>query len=332
MTVIEPISSEPQLDYYHILGIKRNADINTINTAYRTLALKLHPYSNIDTDSGDNTNNNQNSLQQQYINLCESYIVLTNHKLRGIYDQYGYHRLRHGSTTSHRHGIIESFPCTTLEQSNQLFLSFFGTNNPFSVFSNHNTTPLSLTEKPTVQSMPTQYINLYVTLDEINTGCTKLCKVYTQTIDSHTNEVQLVEKVIEVTVGAGYRAGTKITFPGAGDSNHNCVTGDIVFVICEKLHPLYTRKLNDLIYKCKLTLLESLTGKYIELVTLDQRKLHISLYDMICTPYNNKIIANEGLPHPKHTNKRGNMIIEFIVEFPPTLTVEQQTQLKRILE
>ncbi|MBN1900654.1 molecular chaperone DnaJ [Candidatus Sumerlaeota bacterium] len=71
-------------DYYEILGVSRDADINAIKKAYRQLALKYHP---------DRNPNNKES-EEQFKEACEAYEILTNPEKRSLYDQYGHEGVR----------------------------------------------------------------------------------------------------------------------------------------------------------------------------------------------------------------------------------------------
>lgn len=338
----------PHLDYYHILGVKRSAVGSDLHSSYRKLALKLHPHANADSDN--------DSWRQ----LNEAYTVLTTPTLRAVYDQYGYRILRFGSAATQSVGgmnrtVLQGLPKAstiapwegvTTEQANQQFESFFGTSSPFSVFNNLDL-PLSVQPPPVTPTVPAQEINLYVSLEELYSGVDKKVKVWTNVVQ-HSEKVAeeeksqspaaeaspttvLQEKLLDVTVAPGWKSGTQLRFPSEGDQRVGWITGDIVITIISKEHVRFTRRNNDLVYKQPLTLLEALTGKIIDIQTLDNRQLSISLHDMICTPQNSKRIAGEGMPLAKQPSKRGDLIVEFDITFPQTLNIQQQQSLKQIL-
>jgi DnaJ family protein B protein 4 len=78
-----------------------------------------------------------------------------------------------------------------------------------------------------------------------------------------------------------------------------------------------------------LTLVQALTGHTIEVQTLDQRVIPVALNE-VCSPTGSKVVAGEGLPHPK-TGVKGNLIIEFDILFPQQLTGNQKEAIKKIL-
>lgn len=101
-------------------------------------------------------------------------------------------------------------------------------------------------------------------------------------------------------------------------------------MIEEKPHPVYKRDGNDLVTKQTITLLESLTGKVLELPTLDGRNLSIPLADII-KPGHEMIIPDEGMPISKDHRRKGRLRIMLEVEYPTRLTPEQRDDLKRVL-
>ena len=71
-------------DYYEVLGVSRSADASAIKKAYRKLAKKYHPDSNV----GDA------SAAEHFKEVNEAYDVLGDEKKRKLYDQYGMPHLR----------------------------------------------------------------------------------------------------------------------------------------------------------------------------------------------------------------------------------------------
>lgn len=67
-------------DYYEVLGVKKDADENTIKKAYRKLAKKYHP----DSNAGDA------SAEQKFKEVTEAYNVLSDKEKRKLYDQFGH--------------------------------------------------------------------------------------------------------------------------------------------------------------------------------------------------------------------------------------------------
>ena len=66
-------------DYYEVLGVERNADDETIKSAFRTRARALHP------DVSDDP-----AAPAKFRQLSEAYAVLSKQSTRRLYDRFGY--------------------------------------------------------------------------------------------------------------------------------------------------------------------------------------------------------------------------------------------------
>ena len=69
-------------DYYHLLGVKRDASKAEIRRAFKKLSLQYHP------DKNKNKKNPEKA-KEMFIKIANAYEVLNDDKLRKIYDQYG---------------------------------------------------------------------------------------------------------------------------------------------------------------------------------------------------------------------------------------------------
>src|SRR5579875_1308659 len=67
-------------DYYEILGVKREVEVEEIKRAYRQLALKYHP----DKNPGDA------EAEKRFKEAAEAYEVLSDQTKRQRYDRYGH--------------------------------------------------------------------------------------------------------------------------------------------------------------------------------------------------------------------------------------------------
>ena len=67
-------------DYYEVLGVKKDAGKQQIKSAYRKLAKKYHP----DTNVGDA------KAEQLFKEVTEAYNVLSDEEKRKLYDKFGH--------------------------------------------------------------------------------------------------------------------------------------------------------------------------------------------------------------------------------------------------
>lgn len=84
-------------------------------------------------------------------------------------------------------------------------------------------------------------------------------------------------KVLHVHVDRGVRSGTKVEFRGEGDQAPGIQAGDVVFEIEEKPHARFTRKEDDLFYKCEIDLVTALAGGTVFIEHLDERWLSVEI-------------------------------------------------------
>ena len=66
-------------DYYEVLGISKDTQINEIKAQYRKLALKFHP-----------DRNKSSEAAEHFKEISEAYAVLSDTKKRQLYDQHGH--------------------------------------------------------------------------------------------------------------------------------------------------------------------------------------------------------------------------------------------------
>lgn len=177
---------------------------------------------------------------------------------------------------------------------------------------------------------------LKVSLEDLYSGSVKRLKVGRRLLDGTTED-----KVLEITVHPGWKSGTKVRFPRAG--NEQAPTGeaqDLVFVVEEKPHDVFTRDGNDLRAKLKIPLVEALCGpppgiarlsKTLEL--LDGRKLQIVVPIGTVRPGQTMTVTGEGMPIRKDgaVKNKGDLIVEWDVVFPDRLTAKQKEDLRKTL-
>jgi DnaJ-class molecular chaperone len=199
-------------------------------------------------------------------------------------------------------------------------MSFGGRGDPFEAFLGGG----GLSE--TVGQRRGVSYELNLSLEELYKGGTKRMK-----IKRNSRTVQREgEKIVEIKITPGWKAGTKITYEGEGDEIGN--TGqcqDVVFIVKEKKHGLYARDGHNLILKSEINLRDALCGFTLQIPSLDGRNVQIKIDNEIINNGTTKVIKNEGMPISKRPG--GDLIITFDVIFPKTLSSQQKQQLRQIL-
>ncbi|KAF7825212.1 dnaJ protein-like protein 1 [Senna tora] len=148
------------------------------------------------------------------------------------------------------------------------------------------------------------------------------------------NKVTQEKKALEVHVEKGMQQGQKIVFEGQADEAPDTIPGDIVFVVQVKDHPKFNRKDDDLYVEHNLNLTEALCGFHFVLTHLDGRQLLIkSNPGEVIKPGQYKAINDEGMPHRSRPFMKGQLYIQFNVDFPESgfLSPDQCRLLESVL-
>lgn len=171
---------------------------------------------------------------------------------------------------------------------------------------------------------------LKVSLEDLYSGGTKRLKVGRKLLSGSTEE-----KVLEIQVYPGWKSGTKIRFPKAGNEQPTGDAQDLVFVVEEKPHDRFKREGNDLVANMKISLVDALTGSGTKQVLelLDGRKLQVPVPSGIVKPSATTTVPGEGMPIRKEgsTKKKGDLIVKWDVVFPDRLTQAQKEGIRKVL-
>ncbi|KAE8662312.1 hypothetical protein F3Y22_tig00113548pilonHSYRG00090 [Hibiscus syriacus] len=170
---------------------------------------------------------------------------------------------------------------------------------------------------------------LLCSLEELYKGTTKKIKI-SREIAHISGKTMQTEEILTINVRHGWKKGTKITFAGKGNKQPNFTPVDLVFIIDEKQHNVFTRDGNDLIVTQKVTLVATLYGLTVHLTTLDGRNLTVPINNVI-HPYYEEVVSTEGMSIQRDPSKRGNLIIKFDIKFPTRLATEQKSGIKKLL-
>ncbi|XP_021761684.1 dnaJ homolog subfamily B member 4-like isoform X1 [Chenopodium quinoa] len=345
------------VDYYNILKVNRNASEDDLRKSYRRLAMTWHP---------DKNPNNKREAEAKFKQISEAYDVLSDPQKRQIYDLYGeevlksgqfppppsashggasasHHRNRHHHHNGNPNPNFSSFRFNPRD-AEDIYAELFGDGGGSNPGGRAPSRGRSYRDgyfrtsngvggegvAPQVQKKgPPVENNLPCSLEDLYKGAKKKMKI-SRTVADDTGRVRTVEEILTIDIKPGWKKGTKITFPEKGNQGPGVIPSDLIFVVDEKPHPLYKRDGNDLVIDQDITLLEALTGKNIELTSLDGRSITIPLNDIV-KPGDEVIVPNQGMPISKEPNKKGNLRVKINVKYPPRLTEEQKADLRRVL-
>merc|ERR1712223_458742 len=326
-------------DYYAILGVSKGASDDELKKAYRKLALKYHP-----------DKNKAAGAEEKFKEVGEAYDVLSDPKKKKIYDQLGEEGLK-GSSGGHSAGDFgDGFTYTYHGDPRATFSQFFGTSNPFEMFFNvpgQGGNPgmgngfggpersqtfhggQSGSKQQRIQD-PTIEKDVMVSLEDIAKGVQKKMKISKRVYDQSGGSRQ-EEKVLQINVKPGWKAGTKVTFAKEGDRIPGKTPADIAFIIRDKPHPTFKRDDSNIVYTHKLSLRESLCGSIVTVPLLSGQKRSINCMDEVIKPNTMKRIQGEGLPYPKEPHRKGDLIVKFDIQFPDRISQSSKDVLTDVL-
>jgi DnaJ family protein A protein 2 len=143
--------------------------------------------------------------------------------------------------------------------------------------------------------------------------------------------VKAERKSVSLYIEKGMKHGQKITFRGEADEAPGVEAGDVVLVLQQKQHARFQRKGNDLICKRTISLRDALCGTEIIETHLDGRELVLRPPpSYVVKPGQRLCVEGEGMPTYKRPFDKGNLIVEFDIDFPVALSVEQVAALDSV--
>jgi len=338
-------------DYYKILGVPRGSTDEAIKKSYRKLALKFHP-----------DKNQTAGAEERFKEIGEAYDVLSDVKKKQIYDKFGEEGLKGGMAgSSNSGGGMPNFSSGSSYayhgDPRATFSQFFGTANPFESFFQsspgeegmdidldnilgglgnvgggrghcHQTQHGRQEKQQKVQDKTIER-DVFISLEEINSGCEKKMKI-SRKVFKEDGRMATEEKVLKISVKPGWKAGTKVTFSQEGDRVPGKIPADIAFIIRDKAHPVFRRDGTNIKFTYKLPLREALCGSTIQVPTLEGRRVAVQCPEVI-KPATTKTLQGYGVPFPKEPGRKGDLIIDFQILFPDEIPADKKDSLYQAL-
>jgi DnaJ family protein B protein 11 len=325
-------------DFYKILNVPRNANLNQIKKAYRKLAKEFHPDRNKDDPSA----------QEKFQDLGAAYEVLSDEDKRKTYDRGGEEALK-------RDGGFGG--------GSDPFSSFFGDFGFGFGFGDNGGSQRGERETPKGNDV---IMDLVVTLEELYSGNfvevvrskgvykpgkgTRKCncrqemvtrqlgpgrfQMLQQSVCDECPNVQLTqeERVLEIEIEQGMKDGQEQRFVAEGEPHIDGEPGDLRVRIKTKPHKVFERRGDDLYTNVTIPLLDALTGFEMNIRHLDNHQVNVKR-EKVTWPGARMRKPGEGMPNYENNNLRGTLFITFDVEFPKgELNEEQKESLKKLFE
>uniref|UniRef100_A0A8C7SCQ6 Uncharacterized protein n=1 Tax=Oncorhynchus mykiss TaxID=8022 RepID=A0A8C7SCQ6_ONCMY len=322
--------------FYDMLGVKPNATPDELKKAYRKLALKYHPDKN-PTEG------------EKFKQISQAYEVLSDSQKREVYDRGGEKAIKGGGGGGFGSpmDIFDMF----FGGGGRLHRERRGKNVVHQLTVSLEDLFNGATRKLAVQKnvicercegrggrkgavemcMSCHGTGMQVRLHQLGPGMVQQvstvcggCQGQGQRI-SHKDRCKACsgrkilrqKKILEVHIGKGMKDGQKLVFHGEGDQEPGLEPGDIIIVLDQRVHPVFTRQGDNLIMTMELQLVEALCGFQKPCQTLDNRSLLITCHPgELIKPGDKKCVMNEGMPMHRRPFEKGRLIILFSVVFP----------------
>jgi len=309
------------MEYYNLLNISRDATDKEIKKAFRKKAMKEHP------DRGGDA--------EKFKKISEAYEVLIDNEKREMYNRYGkqgVEQAEQGRGNSH--------------SAEDIFGSIFGNHRPsgpkkaeaiikpleVSLADIYNGNTFKKTIKRQIfniqsgKPLKCQHCNgagKIRKMRQIGPGMIQQVEVPCEHCHGHGYNVDINTEVkeLKVVVDKGMKQNQKIKFKGKGNHIPEGEPGDVIYVLQVKEHPVFERKGPHLFIKKTIMLKDALCGVEFIIEHLDGRMIVIKTADKeIIKPNTIKIVKGEGMPIRDNPYQKGNLIIQFNIEFPESGT------------
>ena len=146
----------------------------------------------------------------------------------------------------------------------------------------------------------------------------------------HGSRVETGEELLRVWIERGMADGSVVAFPAHTDERPDWAPGDVELVVRTLPHARFTRDGDDLRTVQHISLLAALTGFELDIPHLDGHRVHLARRDV--TPPGHVLrVDGEGMPLHSTPSIHGNLYVEFVVDFPKTISQEQAAALKTLL-
>jgi DnaJ-class molecular chaperone len=307
-------------NFYNILGVSENATKDEIKKAYRTLQMKYHP---------DKNRGNQESISMtQKIN--EAYETLSDEEKKQEYDMTRNNPFMRMSSQG---------PHTNMDVPlNDIFNMMFGGANMFGgmpgmpqgippgakihIFHGGPMNFQQAMNKP----MPIMK-SLQINMEQVLNGASIPLEIERWILE---NGIKVVEKeTIYVDIPQGIDDNEMIVLRDRGNIISEQCKGDIKITILIQNNTAFKRSGLDLILDKTISLKEALCGFSFELNYINGKNYTLNNNKgSIVPPEYKKVYPEMGLKRGEH---KGNMIINFHIDFPTVLTTEQIDKLSAIL-
>ena len=300
--------------YYAKLGVSADAKPDDIKKAYRRLSLQYHP---------DKTGNDKEATNK-YKEINEAYEILGDEGKRKQYDIGGIFGMDNNPMNMNPEDILRD-----IFGGAGIFGGIpghFDTNSQTHFFSMGGGMP-GMNVRAALQRPSPIIKHIKIPMEAAYSGCSVPMEVNRWIIQGNVKTQET--EMLYVKIPCGVDENEIIVLREKGNIISDTNKGDVKIFVKIENKTEYIRKGLDLIYHKTITLKESLCGFEFAMKYVDGRNFQINnSKGNVITPGYKKLIPKMGM---KRDDNVGNLVIEFTIVFPETLTDEQTNKIKEIL-
>jgi molecular chaperone DnaJ len=339
-------------DYYEVLGVERSATVEVVTQAYRKLAMKFHP----DRNHGDR------DAEEKFKEAAEAYDVLRDQDKRARYDRYGHAGLGGAG------GANFGSPRDIFDHFGDLFGDLFGgggRGGPQAGRSIQVGIEIDLGEayrgvRKTVTIPREELCNdcsgsgskrgsrpatcqrcggrgavvMQQGFFRVQNAC-RACggsgRIVTDPCTGCQGRGRIqARRSIDIDIPPGVDTGMKVRHAGEGEAGDpGTPRGDLLVAVRVREHALFHRDGNHLVCQVPVTFSQAALGADIDVPSLD---------GAMTMPLPKGTQSGEVLRVPRrgmpdvHGGRRGDLLVQVIVETPKTLTKRQEELLREMAE
>jgi molecular chaperone DnaJ len=346
-------------DYYEVLGVVRTATEVEITKAYRKLAMQHHPDRNV----GDA------EAEVRFKEVTEAYEVLRDGHKRQVYDRHGHAGVAGmgaggGGAQSAFHDLFDDLLGSFFGGGGGGRRQSRGGPRPGRDI--QAVLDIDLVEAATgvkkTQTVPREefckdcsgtgakpgtkpavcrrcggqgavILNQgFISVQQTCRACDGRGQVITDPCPSCRGNGRVeVKRTIEVEIPPGVDTGNRIRYAGEGDAGDpGAPRGDLEFVIRVREHKFFHRDGHNLVCQWPVTFAQAALGGPIEITTLTGQKVVHELPRGIQTHEVIRLFGF-GMPNPRG-GRKGDLLVQVVVETPTQLTPEQEQVFRRLAE
>jgi len=315
--------------HYEVLGVTQESNETEIKKAYRALSLKYHP----DRNPSPEANSKFQAINQAYETLSDP-------QSKQQYDM----ELKYGPGQGNPSGPA-GFPfpggmafnfggmpfshmssMDEFNDINQMFNMMFGQGQGFPGHGFPGGIKVHFQQSISKPEPITKTVHL--TLEQCYQGSSVPIEI--ERIIVVNNNRTKENETIYVNIPRGVDENETLVIENKGHCINNTVHGDIKISFQIKNETEFQRRGMDLVYPKKISLKEALCGFVFEIEHVSGKKLSLNnkTNPTVIKPNYKKVVPNMGMVRE---NSTGNMVIEFEVVFPDSLTEEQIVGLEGLL-